>query len=376
MRHRVLATLATIAFAGGLAAGCGGEKTAPPLPTEELGLGAQSADKADYIGNRYYDTFGGTLRPGGEPQVAEIQDYGYIVAYTLRAKAGQEFKVSARGVDDPNFDTVIALFGPKSSRGRYNFIRLNDDTGGNLSSVITYTPRRDGIYLLLVTAYGPGRAEVGMSCRGTAEQCDVPCAVVRLYFPVCGEDGRTYGNPQEAACYDVPIRHEGECVIENPLGCESVLCEAPTCDNVECQEGTHCELVEVQCVRAPCYPVPECVPDVNACAVVRCASGTHCEVGPDGNASCVPDTNPCAAVLCGPGTTCEAQPDGSARCVPLAPCRKTGCSSHVCSDQDVITTCEFRPEYACYQQATCERQPDGQCGFTPTPELAACLGGQ
>lgn len=34
-----------------------------------------------------------------------------------------------------------------------------------------------------------------------------------------------------------------------------------SCDNVRCAEGTHCELVEVQCIRAPCDPVPECRPD-------------------------------------------------------------------------------------------------------------------
>jgi len=57
----------------------------------------------------------------------------------------------------------------------------------------------------------------------------------------------------------------------------------------------------------------------------------------------------------------------------LKPCIKTGCSSQVCSDHDVITTCEFRPEYACYQKASCERQTDGNCGFTKTRELTACL---
>jgi hypothetical protein len=57
----------------------------------------------------------------------------------------------------------------------------------------------------------------------------------------------------------------------------------------------------------------------------------------------------------------------------LKPCLKTGCSSQVCSDKNVITTCEWRPEYACYQKATCERQADGNCGFTRTAELAACL---
>lgn len=55
------------------------------------------------------------------------------------------------------------------------------------------------------------------------------------------------------------------------------------------------------------------------------------------------------------------------------PCIKTGCSRQVCSDQEVMTTCEFRAEYACYQRATCERQASGECGFTDTPELRACL---
>ena len=58
---------------------------------------------------------------------------------------------------------------------------------------------------------------------------------------------------------------------------------------------------------------------------------------------------------------------------PQKPCFKTGCSSQVCADEEVITTCEFRPEYECYQKAKCERQSNGQCGFTDTPELRRCL---
>ncbi|MEO8214901.1 MAG: hypothetical protein ABI560_16990, partial [Myxococcales bacterium] len=37
------------------------------------------------------------------------------------------------------------------------------------------------------------------------------------------------------------------------------------------------------------------------------------------------------------------------------------------------STCEFRPEYACYQSAACERQGDGRCGFTPSDALTRCL---
>lgn len=57
-------------------------------------------------------------------------------------------------------------------------------------------------------------------------------------------------------------------------------------------------------------------------------------------------------------------------------CYVGGCSSQICSErQGFITTCEWRPEYACYQTATCERQADGRCGWTETPELDACLAG-
>ena len=57
----------------------------------------------------------------------------------------------------------------------------------------------------------------------------------------------------------------------------------------------------------------------------------------------------------------------------LKPCVRSGCSNQICADHAVMTTCEFRPEYACYQKATCERQANGDCGFTPTPELNECL---
>lgn len=57
------------------------------------------------------------------------------------------------------------------------------------------------------------------------------------------------------------------------------------------------------------------------------------------------------------------------------PCYVGGCSGQICSDQkDVVSTCEYREEYACYRTATCERQKDNQCGWTQTSELTACLG--
>jgi hypothetical protein len=57
-----------------------------------------------------------------------------------------------------------------------------------------------------------------------------------------------------------------------------------------------------------------------------------------------------------------------------APCYVGGCSSQLCTDREAaISTCEFRPEYACYDTAVCERQATGACGWTETDELNACL---
>jgi hypothetical protein len=59
---------------------------------------------------------------------------------------------------------------------------------------------------------------------------------------------------------------------------------------------------------------------------------------------------------------------------PAGDCMVGGCGGSLCTDQlDAVTTCEWRPEYACYRDATCERQGDGACGWTMTPSLQSCL---
>lgn len=55
-------------------------------------------------------------------------------------------------------------------------------------------------------------------------------------------------------------------------------------------------------------------------------------------------------------------------------CFKGGCSGQLCTDStDMVSTCEWRDEYACYQSATCEQQPSGKCGWTMTDTLNQCL---
>lgn len=53
-------------------------------------------------------------------------------------------------------------------------------------------------------------------------------------------------------------------------------------------------------------------------------------------------------------------------------CMVTGCSGEICAAEPVATTCIFKPEYACYPDATCKLQADGRCGWTETASLKAC----
>jgi len=61
---------------------------------------------------------------------------------------------------------------------------------------------------------------------------------------------------------------------------------------------------------------------------------------------------------------------------PPKQCFVGGCSGQICSDKpDVVTTCEWKPEYACYKKfGKCEIQINNQCGWTMTEELRKCLG--
>lgn len=59
-------------------------------------------------------------------------------------------------------------------------------------------------------------------------------------------------------------------------------------------------------------------------------------------------------------------------------CVVGGCSSQLCGEasemEGMVTTCEFREEYACYAKSSrCERQASGKCGWTETAELQKCL---
>ena len=58
-----------------------------------------------------------------------------------------------------------------------------------------------------------------------------------------------------------------------------------------------------------------------------------------------------------------------------ADCEPTGCSNTICAEagKGVMSTCEYKAEYACYAKAKCEKQADGACGWTKTADFDTCM---
>lgn len=63
--------------------------------------------------------------------------------------------------------------------------------------------------------------------------------------------------------------------------------------------------------------------------------------------------------------------------IEVGKCHVGGCSGELCSDEaGRVSPCIARPEFACYRgpRAVCQPQQNGDCGWSPTPELLECLG--
>lgn len=194
----------------------------------------------------------------------------------------------------------------------------------------------------------------------------------------CGDSCACADGRELVQCFVDPCQvaescGEGVCVANYCGGCNAefynesgyAVCQPSDGDCVEdsdCATGEWCRQAqsdgsEVE-LRYECVPFAgegqSCNGFTPAWLYERCASGLTCVT---------PDDVIDASGICRRG--CSADAD----------CGPQGCSGTVCAAEPVITTCEWRAEYACYDNAVITQCGcrEGRCGWSQTAALEECL---
>lgn len=235
----------------------------------------------------------------------------------------------------------------------------------------------------------PARSLVLIQSSAESASCGVtfPLGSEQLLFG--SSEGRRYGLPLVATTSCQGNReYAGLLPDEKDFLATRWNCCGAACSCVDSQEA--------RCLANPCdvstCNVPEATCAANYCGGCNAEwhDATGARVCQSGSANCddpdrryvarSPEACQTVRFLCEPGSTpffddcgcgCETQHP-----TIIEPCRVGGCSGELClnpDDPNEVSTCVFRPEYACYRSATCEPQASGACGYSATEQLSACI---
>ncbi|DAZ98658.1 TPA: hypothetical protein N0F65_008784 [Lagenidium giganteum] len=149
-----------------------------------------------------------------------------------------------------------------------------------------------------------------------------------------------------------------------------------TCAPGRCAANEDCKLHQVQCVRAPCPPIAQCVPKATTCTL-QCGEFQQCDIY-KGEQYC---KDVCAPGRCSDSEVCKLKQVQCIRapCPPIAECvPQPACSKQCGANQRCYT---YNNKQYCADVCTPERCPQGQtcelvkvqCLVAPCPRVAQCV---